>query len=243
MPSEILQHRHHVYVEYTHKSCVMTWGPVFQVEGSRLAAGKQQEHLNTQEHSRSSEATASSGFPKQKCTSCCQTASAVTAVPFQCVHKHNCRRANLILKTITEYDKAFLIIRQDFCSSVKFWSLYSNTFDEFKKQHWKSFPSCLCVFLAAPEGSSRVLASRHRRIDLGTRCRLVCISFWHKRHAGCHRYILSKLWTKKEAVKKQIRSPYLSQRLSLKFQKQTKTAKSSTASFFCNLADNYLSYT
>lgn len=42
----------------------MTWGPVFQVEGSRLAAGEQREHLNTLEHSHSSEATASSGFPK-----------------------------------------------------------------------------------------------------------------------------------------------------------------------------------
>lgn len=57
---------------------------MFPVEGSRLAAGKQQEHLNTQEHSHSSEATASSGFPKQKCTSCCQATSAdITAVPIK----------------------------------------------------------------------------------------------------------------------------------------------------------------
>lgn len=57
---------------------------MFQVEGSRLAAGKQQEHSNTQEHSRSSEATESSGFPKQKCTFCCQTTSAaITAAPLK----------------------------------------------------------------------------------------------------------------------------------------------------------------
>lgn len=47
------------------QECVLTWGPVFQVEGSRLEACEQGEHSDTG-HSHSSEATTSSVFPKAK---------------------------------------------------------------------------------------------------------------------------------------------------------------------------------
>ncbi len=45
---------------------VLTRGPVFQGEGSKLAAGEQGEHLGTHWHNHSSEATTSSVHPKAK---------------------------------------------------------------------------------------------------------------------------------------------------------------------------------